>query len=113
MSQPCRITQPEFRGITLAQLRNVCREIELRCQVEEWTRPSFGGSGSKTVHLRPEEVNLYDLNHNFIIPQTKRAECSYVELIASGPQPPEWFVSHWWGEVSFHDLFENSNLLCT
>ena len=21
-----------------------------------------------------------------------------VEYMAEGPQPPEWFVSHWWGE---------------
>ena len=25
-------------------------------------------------------------------------QCSYIELVATRPQPPKWFVSHWWGE---------------
>mmetsp|Transcript_15830 Transcript_15830/g.23806 ORF Transcript_15830/g.23806 Transcript_15830/m.23806 type:complete len:601 (+) Transcript_15830:169-1971(+) len=102
MSRSSRIPQPELRGITLAQLRNVRREIDLRCKVEEWTR-EYGGS--ETIYLRPEEVNLYDLNAHLIIPQTQADQCSYVELIASGPQPPDWFVSHWWGEP-VHDFLK-------
>ena len=29
-------------------------------------------------------------------PLTKPFECSFVELVATGEQPPLWFVSHAW-----------------
>jgi hypothetical protein len=45
-----------------------------------------------------EQVTLYDLNTHFILPQTAKHECSLVELLAEGPQKPDYFVSHWWGE---------------
>jgi hypothetical protein len=97
MERNCDIPEPELRGITIHQLRNVCQEIKLRCVEEKWER-SF--DGIRTC-LQPDEVNLYDLNINFIIPQTTDSKCSYIELVASGPQPPQWFVSHWWGEPVF------------
>ena len=38
-------------------------------------------------------------NDRYVIkPATAERQCSYVELVASGPQVPAWFVSHWWGE---------------
>ena len=52
----------------------------------------------ETRRLTPETVNLYHLNEHFIKPMCAERRCSYVELVASGPQPPAWFVSHWWGE---------------
>ena len=33
-----------------------------------------------------------------IRPATTARQCSLVELVAAGAQPPKWFVSHWWGE---------------
>jgi len=33
-----------------------------------------------------------------VMPLTKQDQCSFMELVAeSGPQDPDWFVSHWWG----------------
>eukprot|EP00931_Biecheleriopsis_adriatica_P008138 TRINITY_DN109368_c0_g1_i1.p1 TRINITY_DN109368_c0_g1~~TRINITY_DN109368_c0_g1_i1.p1 ORF type:complete len:800 (+),score=154.80 TRINITY_DN109368_c0_g1_i1:124-2523(+) len=43
-------------------------------------------------------VNLYQVSDYLIRPQTKPHGCSFVELVAAGPQSPLWFVSHWWGE---------------
>merc|ERR1719491_2018446 len=47
--------------------------------------------------LKPSTVNLYDLNKYLIMPDTAKDRCSYVEMVAKGPQPADWFVSHWWG----------------
>lgn len=52
----------------------------------------------EVVALTPDVCNLYDVTDNLIVPATRAAECSYVELIAEGPQPATVFVSHYWGE---------------
>jgi len=46
----------------------------------------------------PEQVTLYDTTRYVIKPATRERGCSYVEWVASGPQIPAWFCSHWWGE---------------
>eukprot|EP00931_Biecheleriopsis_adriatica_P023252 TRINITY_DN14724_c0_g1_i1.p1 TRINITY_DN14724_c0_g1~~TRINITY_DN14724_c0_g1_i1.p1 ORF type:complete len:502 (+),score=101.79 TRINITY_DN14724_c0_g1_i1:37-1506(+) len=83
------------RAITLRQLKAVYAEIEKRCVKEQWV--STGGP-SAGQPLKPEEVNLYDAMKYFILPATGDEQCSYVELVAKGPQKPLYFVSHWWGE---------------
>ncbi|CAE8706974.1 unnamed protein product, partial [Polarella glacialis] len=42
-------------------------------------------------------VNLYLLCDLFVIPPTSPCRCSFMELVADGPQDPLWFMSHWWG----------------
>ncbi|CAK0838434.1 unnamed protein product, partial [Prorocentrum cordatum] len=42
-------------------------------------------------------INLYHINDLFVMPLTKAEQCSLVDLIALGPQEPQWFISHWWG----------------
>lgn len=42
-------------------------------------------------------MNLYVINDCMVVPFTLRFRCSFVELVAEGPQLPRWFVSHWWG----------------
>jgi len=32
---------------------------------------------------------------------TRAAQVAFVELVATGAQPPLYFVSHWWGEPVF------------
>lgn len=86
----CSIERTEHRGITLLQLRKLMAHIIRRCQKEQWH-----DSGIKLV---PRTVNLYQVVANVVRPATRRRKCSYVELIADGPQLPLWFVSHWWGE---------------
>ena len=93
--RPIRIPKPEFRGITLSQLKSVATQIVLRSTKEGW---KSANSREENDVLRPEQVTLYDLVENFIIPLTEPHKCSYVELVAEEAQPPKWFVSHWWGE---------------
>ena len=44
-------------------------------------------------------LNLYDFMHWRIKPMCEKRRCSYVQLVATEPQKPVWFVSHWWGEA--------------
>jgi len=84
----------EHRGITLTQLRAVVANITRRCSDEKWTN-------RKGVQLTPSTVTLYDVDKYIIRPYTVSKKQSFVSCLpsASGkPQPPRFFVSHWWGE---------------
>jgi len=87
----CSIPEVELRGISIKQLKDVYAEIVDRCFTEGWT--NFGGT-----FLTPDKVCLYDIKDRIIMKRTRDKQCSYVELIAIGPQKPTRFVSHWWGE---------------
>ena len=83
----------ELRGITLSQLNAVYAHVERRCTKERWI-----SDHDKTL-LVPETVTLYDVCKYVILPATIELKCSFVErLVGCKPQPPQWFVSHWWGE---------------
>ena len=83
----------ELRAITLRQLCAVEANIIRRCIKEGWT--DRDGKA-----LTPETVTLYDANKYVILPFTKKDQKSFVSCLPStaGPQPPRFFVSHWWGE---------------
>lgn len=87
----CEITNTEERGITLSQLCAVWAHIQRRCVPERW-------ANVRGDLLKPKTVTLYEAVRYVIKPATAKRECSYIELVANGPQLPEWFVSHWWGE---------------
>lgn len=87
----CVISKTEARAITLLQLRQVFKHIERRCVTEQWV-DRLGNL------LTPDKVTLYDTATHVIKPATLTRQCSLVELMATGPQRPAWFVSHWWGE---------------
>ena len=90
----CTIPQTELRAITMRQLHDVYRHLSRRCGYEKW----------RNFHkqlLTPKTVTLYDLTRYVIRPCTFKRQCAYVELVASHPQAPRWFVSHWWGEHIF------------
>ena len=87
----CIIPEVELRGISIKQLKNVYSEINDRCEKEGWT--NIDGRP-----LNPDQVCLYDMKGRIIMESTRDKLCSYIELIAKGPQKPTWFVSHWWGK---------------
>jgi len=91
----CRIAQTEFRAIQFGQLKELgFNQICTRCECEGWmsTNPSQPHS-----RLTAEMVTLYDASELIVIPATSHRECSFVELLATAPQEPVWFTSHWWG----------------
>eukprot|EP00930_Biecheleria_cincta_P097031 TRINITY_DN88778_c0_g1_i1.p1 TRINITY_DN88778_c0_g1~~TRINITY_DN88778_c0_g1_i1.p1 ORF type:complete len:652 (-),score=118.11 TRINITY_DN88778_c0_g1_i1:385-2301(-) len=86
-----RLPQTEQRGITMLQiamfsdlLQSVLKKVEI-----------FNDRTQTQVTW--ENVNMYDIDPHFVRPLTLRFRCSFTELVASGPQLPKWFVSHWWG----------------
>lgn len=62
---------------------------------EHWRgkRPNAAGQ-FHDVDLALQDVNLYDCCKYVITPATAIHRCSFVELMASGEQPPHYFVSH-------------------
>ena len=91
-----------FRSaITLAQLRKVKEQIERRCKAEGWRAWNPKENRLERRPLKPEQVTLYVVCDKVIKPATEAKKTSFVELVAFAPQPPKWFVSHWWGEPVF------------
>ena len=103
---PVCIELVEERAITLKQLGLAFKHASMRCRKEGWlgSRPDAEGKWHY-VRLKPSTINLYDLCAHVIKPATHRQTLpgsdiypSYVELVANGAQPPEFFISHFWGE---------------
>jgi len=80
------------RAMTLEELRAVKAIIVSNCVKDEWTS-SYDGK-----RLRPDDVNLYDLNQVVIMPRTEARNCAFKELFGSGDSSPTYYTSHWWGE---------------
>ena len=99
---PCIIADTAERAVTLGQLARLNTHMARRLgkQKEPWFGSRQGGDGKwVTLALTPAQVNLYDMAKYVIYPATTRDQCSVVELMGSGPQLPDYFVSHWWGEA--------------
>eukprot|EP00434_Breviolum_minutum_P020137 symbB.v1.2.017757.t1/scaffold1389.1/size122275/6 len=88
-----RAWKVEERAIVLEQLNDLMSVIKLRLDQE-----TLMSTGPRPTRLSYHSCNLYDTMEHFIKPATEEKQCSYVELVASGPQLAQWFVSHWWGE---------------
>lgn len=86
------ISKVELRAMTLSELQAVRAIIISKCIEEEWI------SSYDERKLRPEDVNLYDLNETLILPLTKKRNCAFKELFSTGDSMPTYYVSHWWGE---------------
>ena len=91
-----RIAETAERGLQLEQLDAVFAHLQRRVQSELWMARPPGGQATPVV--LPEAVTLYTCATYVILPATVREKTSLVELVATGPQLPRWFVSHWWGE---------------
>ena len=99
---PVRVPQPENRGITLPQLRQLWDHVNKRCTNENW----MNVQGDL---LEPDTVTMYDVIRYVVKPCTlKGGGVSYVEQCIGdgGIITPTWTVVHWWGD-SFRDI-----LLC-
>jgi len=94
-----KIEQVEKRAITCDQLALL---QSFFCSFEEadgvlggwWNRSPY----RKSLVIESGSLDLYQLVDWVINPSTAPAKCSFVELLAQNEQPPEWFISHWWGE---------------
>lgn len=87
------------RAITLDQLTVLVRHTRRRIEGgETWPVKRYvSGAMIDSIVSDPKEVNLYDLDRFVVRPATKPYQCAMVELMAEGEQPPDYFVSHFWG----------------
>ena len=92
-SHGCTITDSTQRAIRLSQLRALIVHMERRCEAEHWIN-------AQNMALRVATATLFDTIAYVVKPATRARMCSYVELVASEPQPPKWFASHWWGALA-------------
>lgn len=82
------------RAITLGQLEDLGVLVQRVLESLEILDPR---PESGRCRITWPGVNLYHINELFVLPLTRQEQCSFVELIAGGPQEPRWFISHWWG----------------
>jgi hypothetical protein len=95
----CDLDELGDRAISLAQLKRVyVDQVVNRCPPEGWIGRRYDASAGRWSYKRltPESVNMYDLISYVVLPGSGPRECSFVELLATAPQPTDWFVSVPW-----------------
>merc|ERR1740117_1351564 len=94
------IPQTEMRATSLDQLDLVMKHVTRRLTGGEVWKVSRFQNGQMVQQdlTEPAAVQLYDVNTHVIIPATAALQLSLVEAMATSPQKPSYFVSHWWGE---------------
>ncbi len=90
------IERTERRGITYLQLRRLVDFVSSRSH--GW-RDTAENSLTFGMELTLSILNLYHMNKWVLKPATKEKNCAFVELLSKKDQVPDWFVSHWWGEL--------------
>eukprot|EP00931_Biecheleriopsis_adriatica_P124358 TRINITY_DN9948_c0_g1_i4.p1 TRINITY_DN9948_c0_g1~~TRINITY_DN9948_c0_g1_i4.p1 ORF type:complete len:824 (-),score=147.49 TRINITY_DN9948_c0_g1_i4:137-2608(-) len=121
-----RIANISDRGITVSQLRILSQFVVSLCKTRllkhTSSRAHEDGRVGKCIHWR--DVNLYDITDEVIkkvilhakptmLPERLSAGqqwCSWVEFVASHPQPAKIMFSHWWGGC-FRDTMDMVNML--
>ena len=89
-SKGCVIGETSHRGTSLGQLRTFARKVS-RAFKKMWPQVPF------------EEISAKQVDQHFIQPQTQARGCSYVELVANGPQYPSIYVDYQ-ASSSFSDI---------
>ena len=91
----CSNPRTEHRASRLSQLQQLWTYVQHMLRETELIddSPYSATSGRR---IEAEIVNMYHLCEHFVMPLTKPFECSWVELVATGEQRPDWFVSHAW-----------------
>jgi len=114
----CLISDTTLRAISIEQLERLVEHVDSRLDAGEELAytPSYPGaplrSITKCIPMKRKtedgygheeyttmDANLYDMDALIIRPATKGRECSLVELMAEGEQPPDYFISHTWAEA--------------
>ena len=99
-SNGCTIADTASMAISLDQLDVIMAHTARRLAESPWTVTKYvnGAKIDDYVLSDLEEVTLDDLNSHVILLATVKQQCSMVELLAPAEQPPDFYVSHWWGE---------------
>mmetsp|Transcript_64935 Transcript_64935/g.155106 ORF Transcript_64935/g.155106 Transcript_64935/m.155106 type:complete len:1037 (+) Transcript_64935:109-3219(+) len=89
------IPDTAMRGISFKQLKALADTVHSALQEHEVmdTSPYSAHRGERILW---PTASMYHICEHFVLPMTKAASCSFAELVASEPQPPQWMVSHAW-----------------
>ena len=119
----CTVSDVTQRGLTLAQLREFWETVKadlkakfrmhtkcfktgackLACVCDEYGVCTCGQHGEPcTCRITAENVNNYQICTLYTRPHTEPDQCSYFELMATGPQPPDFYPTTAWA-TSFSD----------
>ena len=96
VARGCQIREPSERAIRLEQMRPVLSHVKRRATNEGWVSIDEPSGEHRPVEW--SKVCMYDVLAYVVKPATRPRRCALVELMASGPQKPHWFTSHWWGQ---------------
>lgn len=101
------IEKTEYRGVTFEQFQQVLDYSHRYC--EGWYDIAPAKVSKTSGHnLSMDFLNFHHLNAWLFEPATKPKKCAMAEMLTNKPQPPEWFISHWWGEpvVAFSESWQ-------
>lgn len=93
-----KISDTSLRGISLKQLLELSDLIQRALGQHEIVDQNER-SPTKGQRIRWEILTMYHVCEHFILPLTQAAACSYVELVSSTEQAPQWMVSHAWSTL--------------
>eukprot|EP00930_Biecheleria_cincta_P101891 TRINITY_DN93542_c0_g1_i1.p1 TRINITY_DN93542_c0_g1~~TRINITY_DN93542_c0_g1_i1.p1 ORF type:complete len:665 (+),score=124.13 TRINITY_DN93542_c0_g1_i1:130-2124(+) len=91
------VNNVEDRGTTMAQLQRIVTFSEERCHRWRDQAPNTVSrySGRK-LHI--DFMNWCHVHDWLAIPSTQPKECSLLEMMTDQPQPPKYYLVHWWGD---------------
>ena len=95
-----KIDGADKRGITYPQLSKLMHFIASHADKDGNLQGWWDRFTKKPLHK--DTINLYAVADWIIKPFTAKEACSFVELVVdegTAEQPPQWFISHWWGEA--------------
>lgn len=92
------INNVEDRGSTMAQLQRVVNFSTERCHRWRDQAPnSVSRNSGRKLHINfMNWCHIYDW---LAIPAGKPKDCSLVEMMTDQPQPPKYYLLHWWGDL--------------
>jgi hypothetical protein len=86
----CAIAPPEHRAITIRQLKKLYELAAHGFGAERWRLASHARAQSR--RFAAEGLTHADVVQHLVTPATADRRCSLVELLASAPQPAQWYV---------------------
>lgn len=94
LPEGCEIPAIDERAITITQLKKLFTLASRRCSTEGWVSTDPVASLRWNKKLTAETMTHADVERHLVIPATRDRKCSLVELLATAPQPVQWYVIH-------------------
>mmetsp|Transcript_18434 Transcript_18434/g.29919 ORF Transcript_18434/g.29919 Transcript_18434/m.29919 type:complete len:865 (+) Transcript_18434:51-2645(+) len=96
-----QIAEVELRGITLLQIQDLVSVVRNRCTMDSNIVGWYDVDKESATYGRQlvyETLDFFQVSRWVTEPISRRAGCSYVEVVADDPvvQAPMWFASHAW-----------------